>query len=81
MIKAEALTDDTVVIEVSNNGPHIPDSISGDIFVPFFTTRPGGQGIGLALSRRIMIALEGNLSLEPYSSSDDEFTTFRFEIR
>ena len=81
MIKAEALTYDTVVIEVSNNGPHIPESISGDIFVPFFTTRPGGQGIGLALSRRIMIALEGNLSLEPYSSPDDEFTTFRFEIR
>lgn len=54
---------------------------ANDIFVPFFTTRSDGQGIGLALSRRIMIALGGNLSFVPYSASDSDLTTFRFEIR
>lgn len=80
IFKAYAEPDDTVVIEVANNGPRIPDSIAGDIFVPFFTMRSGGQGIGLALSRRIMVALDGNLSLMPYASADDALTVFRFEI-
>lgn len=80
-IRAGVSTDDVVFIEVSNNGPRIADTVAHDIFVPFFTTRSQGQGVGLALSRRIMIALGGNLSLVPYSSSDCDLTTFRFEIR
>ncbi len=43
-----------VTIEVSDNGPGIKDDILSKIFVPYFTTRPEGSGIGLALTRQIM---------------------------
>jgi len=51
-----------VTIEVSDNGPGIPAEIAAKIFVPFFTTRPDGSGVGLALSRQIMIAHGGTIS-------------------
>ncbi len=41
-------------IRVVDNGPGIPDEILEQIFVPFFTTRENGSGIGLSLSRQIM---------------------------
>ncbi len=44
----------TVTIEVSDNGPGIKEDIMNRIFVPYFTTKPEGSGIGLALTRQIM---------------------------
>jgi two-component system nitrogen regulation sensor histidine kinase NtrY len=53
---------DLAVIEVRDTGPGVanPDNL----FVPFFTTKPGGSGIGLALSRQIVEAHAGTLQLE-----------------
>ena len=51
-----------VTIEVSDNGPGIPAEIVSKIFVPFFTTRSDGSGVGLALSRQVMIAHGGTIS-------------------
>jgi nitrogen fixation/metabolism regulation signal transduction histidine kinase len=48
-----------IVIEVSDNGPGIPSNIATKIFVPFFTTREAGSGVGLALARQVMIAHGG----------------------
>lgn len=48
---------------VSDEGPGIPTSIAGRIFEPFFTTRPGGAGLGLAVSHQIAIAAGGTLTL------------------
>lgn len=66
-----------IQLNISNNGAHIPEEINKEIFSPFFTTKSDGQGIGLPLSKRIMVAQRGNLYLRPYSSPDS-LTTFTF---
>jgi nitrogen fixation/metabolism regulation signal transduction histidine kinase len=50
-----------VLIEILDDGPGLPGS--DNLFVPFFTTKPGGSGIGLALVRQIAEAHEGGVSL------------------
>lgn len=52
-----------VLVEVSDNGPGVPDKIMSEIFVPFFTTKREGSGVGLALTRQIMIAHGGSVSV------------------
>lgn len=52
-------------IEVYNSGEPIPDEIKSQIFIPFFTTKEGGSGIGLSLSRYIMRLHGGNLRYRP----------------
>ena len=47
---------DMAVIEIKDNGSGIPQDIMGNIFIPFFTTRAEGSGIGLSLSRQISAA-------------------------
>lgn len=51
-----------VTLEVSDNGPGIPPETASKIFVPFYTTRADGSGVGLALSRQIMLAHGGTIS-------------------
>ena len=56
--------DNSVIIEVVDNGPGIIPEAINRIFVPFFTTKKTGSGIGLALSRQIMQMHNGSLSVE-----------------
>lgn len=49
-------------IKVSDNGPGIPDEIADEIFIPFFTTKDNGSGIGLSYSRQIIRAHAGSLN-------------------
>src|SRR5690606_38575381 len=55
--------DNRVLIHVTDNGPGIVPAILDRIFVPFFTTRPGGSGIGLAFSRQLIELNGGSLSV------------------
>jgi signal transduction histidine kinase len=55
-------TPPSVELWVADEGPGL--SNTGNLFVPFFTTKPGGSGIGLVLSRQIAEAHGGNLYLE-----------------
>jgi len=63
-----------VVIEVSDNGAGVPDELSRKIFVPFFTTREGGSGVGLALARQVMIAHGGFITLGESGAGGAKFT-------
>ncbi len=53
-----------IILEVSDNGPGIPKDIQDRIFVPFFTTKPHGSGIGLSLSRQIMRLHRGSITVK-----------------
>lgn len=55
--------EDLVQMLVSNDAPHIPPEVAREIFVPFFTTKSSGSGIGLPLARQMMLAQDGNLNL------------------
>ena len=73
-IKVRLLKNDNAVkIEISNNGPQIPPELKEQIFIPFFTTKEKGSGIGLSLSKQIILQMGGDLIL---SSANDEITTF-----
>jgi signal transduction histidine kinase len=53
---------DALTIEIHDDGPGIDEDLLEDIFVPFFTTKPGGAGIGLALAQQIALAHGGSLT-------------------
>ena len=79
-IRLHAYTNEqeSVIIDVSNNAGLIPDDIASHIFIPFFTTKPEGSGIGLSLSRQIMRVSGGSLSLSQDKAHG--ITTFRIVI-
>ncbi|MBN1199974.1 MAG: GHKL domain-containing protein [Bacteroidales bacterium] len=51
-------------IRISNNGPPISPDVADKIFIPFFTTKEQGSGIGLSLSRQILRLHQGSLHME-----------------
>lgn len=51
---------------VSNDGHTIPDEVAREIFIPFFTTKPSGSGIGLSLSRQILLMHNMTLTLREH---------------
>ena len=63
-----------VVVEVDDNGPGIPDEIASKIFVPFFTTKEDGSGVGLALARQVMTAHGGFVRVGRSESGGALFT-------
>lgn len=60
-------------IRVTDNGPGIPEEILEQIFVPFFTTRENGSGIGLSLSRQIMRLHGGSLQVRSVPNKETVF--------
>ena len=72
-ITADLNSEDQTVIRLANNGKAIPLRQTEEIFIPFYTTKPNGTGIGLSLSKQIMVRHNGNLVLE---QSDSNLTVF-----
>lgn len=77
-LQAYANTQESIIIDVSNNAGLIPEDVASHIFIPFFTTKPEGSGIGLSLSRQIMRVSGGSLSL--HQDKVQGITTFRIII-
>ena len=78
-LESEAMRDGKVLLYISNDGEMIPAEARSSIFVPFFTTKRKGNGIGLSLSRRLLAIQGGMMSLldEPRSGFH---TTFLLEF-
>ena len=75
-IYIRALIDQSeqTLISVSNDGVPISQASRDQIFIPFFTTKREGSGIGLSLSRQIMLAHNGRLDLTRSDAASTEFT-------
>jgi nitrogen fixation/metabolism regulation signal transduction histidine kinase len=67
-------SNDLVHIIVSDNGPGISSDIAENIFIPFFTTKEKGSGIGLSLSRQIMHLHNGSISVKSEPNIETVFT-------
>ena len=63
-----------VRIEIADTGQGIAPEISGQIFNPFFTTKPGGHGLGLALARQIIANHGGTIAFETEIGRGTQFT-------
>lgn len=67
-------TNNPVCLEISDNGKGISKETAAKLFSPFFSTKPGGQGIGLIFIREVLVKHGCTFSLRTY---DDGFTRFR----
>ena len=72
-ITAQLGKDDEVIIQVGNDGKPIPVSSQEQIFIPFFTTKKEGSGIGLSISRQIMRNHNGSINLLKSDASQTVF--------
>ena len=77
-ISAKMGKDDDVIIQVANDGEPIPVSGQEQIFIPFYTTKKDGSGIGLSISRQIMRNHNGTIEL---LRSDAQQTVFELQFR
>ncbi len=78
VITAKMGKEDDTIVRVANDGEPIPVSAQEQIFIPFFTTKKDGSGIGLSLSRQIMRNHNGTIELV---GSDDKQTVFEIRFR
>lgn len=61
-------------IKISDNGRGIPQDLLESIFIPFFTTRKSGSGVGLTLSKQIMLVHKGNITVRSEEGKGSIFT-------
>lgn len=80
-IEFSAVVDnrEQVILTVQNNGPTIPPEVADHIFIPFFTTKTGGSGVGLSLSRQIMRLHGGTLKYRPAAEGTGSVFTMTFK--
>ena len=67
-----------ILISVEDTGMGIPSDIKPKLFSPMMTTKARGQGLGLAVVKRLVEALDGSISFE---SEEDRGTKFIIEFR
>ena len=77
-ITAKMGKDDEVIVQVANDGEPIPASAQEQIFIPFYTTKKEGSGIGLSISRQIMRNHNGSIDL---LRSEEDQTVFQLIFR
>ena len=74
---SEELQEDRILLRISDNGEGIPEQMRTKIFIPNFTTKSSGTGLGLAMSKTIVEQARGRIWFE---TAEDEGTTFFVEL-
>ena len=77
LLNVQFLPTGEVQIDVADNGAGVPDSLRADVFLPFFTTKAKGTGVGLSLARQIVLGHRGSIAV---SDSPDGGALFRMVI-
>ena len=77
--RAYVLGHDEVAIRVADRGPGIPERQLGELFKPFFTTKPEGHGLGLAISQNILLEHGGRIVAQ--NRPPHEGTGAAFEVQ
>jgi two-component system sensor kinase FixL len=77
LIVRTAVEDGGVVVEVADTGPGVSNEVAERLFQPFVTSKASGMGIGLSISKRIIEAHGGEISV---SRNDNGGATFRFSL-
>jgi nitrogen fixation/metabolism regulation signal transduction histidine kinase len=72
--------NNTAHISITNNGNPIPPALKEQIFVPFFTTKKQGSGIGLSLSKQILHQMNGDIQLQTGKNKDTSFVVLLQEM-
>ncbi|HYA78015.1 MAG TPA: PAS domain S-box protein [Verrucomicrobiae bacterium] len=73
-ISAEVNSQDRAVVTVEDTGVGIPEKIKSQVFAPLFTTKPRGQGFGLAVCKRVIEAHGGSIDFESQEGKGAKFT-------
>lgn len=77
ILSAYTSTNHKTIIKVADNGNGMPDELLDKIFIPFFSTRKNGSGIGLSLCKQIMMLHKGNIHVQ---SVEGEGTAFLLQF-
>jgi len=78
LVSTQAVGNGMLEISVADTGPGIAPAIASQLFQPFVTTKRHGMGVGLSISRTIIEAHGGQISVEPNPGGG---TIFRFTLR
>jgi len=73
LIIEAAKKKDVIVIAVEDTGVGIPEEVKTKMFTPLFTTKSKGQGLGLAVVKRLVEALKGNIVFESVAGKGTKF--------
>ncbi len=73
-VSVDALKGRAARIVIQDNGHGMPEDVAGKVFIPFFTTKPHGTGLGLALVQKIVLAHNGRIELRSAPGKGTKFT-------
>lgn len=76
-LRIQLLATGEVQIDVADNGEGVPDTLKQDVFLPFFTTKAKGTGVGLSLARQIVLAHRASIAVV---DAEDGGALFRIVI-
>jgi nitrogen fixation/metabolism regulation signal transduction histidine kinase len=74
ILSAEQPLNKKVILKVADNGPGIPDEVLDKIFIPFFSTKKSGSGIGLSLCKQIIMLHRGTIQVQSIEGKGTVFS-------